>query len=75
MSSVVLRRLAIKCRPATSIYHGRNFTTSSPLLNETNSSNTDTTTPSPDTPRTVTLIPGRNQIFFGISLFKKRNLY
>ncbi len=60
MSSVVLRRLALTCRPASSIYHGRSFTTSSPLFNETNtSSNTDTTTPSPDTPRTITLIPGK----------------
>jgi hypothetical protein len=60
MSSVVFRRLAITCRPASSIYHGRSFTTSSPLFTETNksSSGTDTTTPSPDTPRIVTLIPG-----------------
>ncbi|CAF0997738.1 unnamed protein product [Adineta steineri] len=61
MSSVVLRRLAITCRPTTSIYHGRTFSTSSPLFTETNSShnsNTNTTTPSSDAPRTVTLIPG-----------------
>jgi hypothetical protein len=65
MSSVVLRRLAITCRPASAIYHGRNFATSSPLFTETNStsSNTNPTTPSPDTPRTVTLIPGINKIF------------
>ncbi|CAF1256053.1 unnamed protein product [Adineta steineri] len=37
MSSVVLRRLAITCRPTTSIYHGRTFSTSSPLFTETNS--------------------------------------
>jgi isocitrate dehydrogenase (NAD+) len=60
MSSVVLRHLAIKCRPASSIYHGRSFTTSAPLFTETNSSssNTDTTNSSPNTPRIVTLIPG-----------------
>jgi hypothetical protein len=58
MSSVVLRRL---CRSASSIYHGRGFTTSSPHSIETNSSgNTDnTTTPSSDTTRTITLIPGK----------------
>ena len=62
MSSAVLRRLAITCRPASSIYHGRNFATSSPHFAETDSgsnSNTGTTTPSPDTHRTITLIPGR----------------
>jgi hypothetical protein len=61
MSSVVLRRLAITCRSASSIYHGRGFATSSPLSTETNSSgNTDTTTtPSSDTTRTITLIPGK----------------
>ncbi len=61
MSSVVLRRLAVTCRPVSSIYHGRHFSTSSPFMNETNSSsnNIDTTTPSQDTSRTVTLIPGR----------------
>ncbi|CAF0733999.1 unnamed protein product [Adineta ricciae] len=53
MSSVVLRRLAIKCRPPTSIYHGRSFSTSLPLFTDAN-----TTTPSSDTQRTVTLIPG-----------------
>jgi isocitrate dehydrogenase (NAD+) len=60
MSSIVLRRLGATCRPATSLYHGRNFTTSSPLFAETNSSssNTDTTTSSSDVTRTVTLIPG-----------------
>jgi hypothetical protein len=66
MSSIVLRRLGATCRPATSLYHGRNFTTSSPLFAETNSSssNTDTTTSSSDVTRTVTLIPGRNEKFF-----------
>jgi len=65
MSSVALRRFAIKCRPASSFYHGRSFATSSPLFTETNSSsNSDTTTPSSDTHRTVTLIPGINRIFF-----------
>ncbi|CAF0782066.1 unnamed protein product [Adineta ricciae] len=53
MSSVVLRRLAIKCRPPTSIYHGRSFSTSLSLFTDAN-----TTIPSSDTPRTVTLIPG-----------------
>jgi hypothetical protein len=61
MSSVVLRRLAITCRPASSIYHGRSFATSSPLFTETHksSSTTNTTTPSTDTTQTVTLIPGK----------------
>ena len=62
MSSVVLRRLATTCRPIPSFYHGRSFTTSSPLLTETNStsSNTDTTGSSSNETRTITLIPGRN---------------
>lgn len=60
MSSVVLRRLAMKCRPASSIYHGRNFTTSPSLFAETNSSNANTENTSSDAPRTITLIPGRS---------------
>jgi hypothetical protein len=62
MSSIVLRRLGATCRPAASIYHGRNFTISAPLFTEPNSS-TDTTS---DAPRTITLIPGRNKNFFEI---------
>ncbi|CAF1044589.1 unnamed protein product [Rotaria sp. Silwood1] len=61
MSSVILRRFVSTCRPTSAIYHGRNFTTTSPFLTETNNSishNTDTTTFSSDTPRTITLIPG-----------------
>lgn len=55
MSSIALRRLAITCRPTASIYkHNRTFTTSSPLLTETNN-----TTNATDEPRTVTLIPGK----------------
>jgi hypothetical protein len=66
MSSVVLRRLTNTCRPASSIYHGRSFTTSSPLFTETNSSSshTDTTTSSADNPRTITLIPGKQTFGF-----------
>ncbi len=60
MSSIVLRRLALTCRPTPSIYkYQRTFTTSSPLFSETNSSSSSsTTTNSTDSPRTVTLIPG-----------------
>jgi hypothetical protein len=60
MSSVALRRFAITCRSPSSIYHRRTFATSSPLFTETNSSNDNaaTSTVSPDTPRTITLIPG-----------------
>ncbi|CAF3408094.1 unnamed protein product [Rotaria sp. Silwood1] len=61
MSSVILRRFVSTCRPTSAIYHGRNFTTTSPFLTETNNSishNIDTTTFSSDTPRTITLIPG-----------------
>ncbi|CAF4183663.1 unnamed protein product [Rotaria magnacalcarata] len=56
MSSTVLCRLAKTCRPTLAIYHGRNFATSSST--ETNSCSTDTTTPSSNNRRTVTLIPG-----------------
>ncbi|CAM2704984.1 unnamed protein product [Rotaria socialis] len=56
MSSAVLCRLAKTCRPTLAIYHGRNFATSSSV--ETNSCSTDTTTPSSNNRRTVTLIPG-----------------
>ncbi|CAF3932744.1 unnamed protein product [Rotaria sp. Silwood2] len=61
MSSIVLRRFVSTCRPTLAFYHGRNFATSSPFSAETDnisSSNTDTTTFSSDTPRTITLIPG-----------------
>lgn len=64
MSSVVLRRLAMKCRPASSIYHGRNFTTSPSLFTETNSNSGDAANPSSDAPRTITLIPGRSDQAF-----------
>ena len=53
MSSIALRRLALTCRPTSSIYRNqRTFTTSSPLFTETNNAS------SSDAPRTVTLIPG-----------------
>ena len=51
MSSLTLHRFAQLCRPASSAVHRRAFAISSPLL-------TETPTTSPDTPRTVTLIPG-----------------
>jgi hypothetical protein len=55
MSSIALRRLALTCRPTSSIYRNqRTFTTSLPLFNETNSGS------SVDSPRTVTLIPGKH---------------
>lgn len=52
MSSILFRRFAQTCRSTHSIYLRRNFAISSSLLNDTN------TTISPDTPRSVTLIPG-----------------
>jgi len=59
MSSIALRRLAITCRPTSSTYkYQRTFTTSSPLLTETNTSSSSTTNTA-DEPRTVTLIPGK----------------
>jgi hypothetical protein len=55
MSSIALRRLAITCRSTSSIYRNqRTFTTSLPLFTETNSGN------SVDSPRTVTIIPGKH---------------
>lgn len=54
MSSIVLRRLAQTCRPTSSLYSHRTFATS-PALSADSNANTNA---SPDTPRTVTLIPG-----------------
>ncbi len=62
MSSIALRRLAVACRPTSSIYKlQRTFTTSSPLFTETNGSSTTNAT---DAPRTVTMIPGKKNSIF-----------
>jgi hypothetical protein len=66
MSSIALRRLAVACRPTSSIYKlQRTFTTSSPLFTETNGSST--TTNATDAPRTVTMIPGKKKFNFLLS--------
>ena len=54
MSSLVLRRLAITCRP---IYNRRTFATSAPLSDDASNKTADTTNAA-DAPRTITLIPG-----------------
>ncbi len=56
MSFSVLRRLATTCRSTSLIYSRRTFTTSSPNFDEASSS---TTTASAESPRIVTLIPGK----------------
>ncbi|CAF2617743.1 unnamed protein product [Rotaria sp. Silwood2] len=58
MSFAVLRRLAITYRTTSSIHYRRTFVTSSPLLDETNTTSSSSTINSSDSPRTVTLIPG-----------------
>ena len=57
MSFIMLRRLVTKYRPALTICHRRDFTTSLPTLTETNSGHTTNSTL--DTLRTITLIPGK----------------